>query len=339
MARLLAWLAVAVAVAAAADPRAVFERAVKELNAGDYAAAEKDLQQVLASSPNHLGALQNLGLVYSRTGRLNQAIASYRQALELRPDDPKLLLDLGIAYVKQESFAGALPVFQRLLDSGTDVTAARDTGLLYLLITGYLKQNPTPEGRRAVGTLLNSVPPAPASAVLCRIYFESGRYAEAEQQCRMTLTADSAFPGAHRELGKVLVGQHSPDAEPQLAAAIAQDSADSVALYYYGLALLQDGKVEDSAPQFERAMHLDPGFWGSYYYLGKVRLETQQAEQAVPLLRKAAELNAGASIVFYELGRALVAIGKTEEAERAMQRVRELRAQELDRDVQALRKK
>src|ERR1017187_7500308 len=131
MARFLAWVLGAAAVTAAADqPSQLFERAVKELSAGNYAAAEKDLQQVLGASPNHLGALQNLGLVYSKTGRLNQAIAAYRHALELRPRDPTLLLDLGVAYLKQESFTDALPVFQRLMDSGPEVAAARDAGLL-----------------------------------------------------------------------------------------------------------------------------------------------------------------------------------------------------------------
>ena len=62
MARFLGWLVVAAVVTAAADRQSqFFERAVKELNAGNYAAAEKDLQQVLDASPNHPGALQNLG--------------------------------------------------------------------------------------------------------------------------------------------------------------------------------------------------------------------------------------------------------------------------------------
>ena len=58
-----------------------FEQAVKALSSGDYGAAEEGFQKVLATSPEHLGALQNLGLVYSRTERLDQAIAVYRRGL------------------------------------------------------------------------------------------------------------------------------------------------------------------------------------------------------------------------------------------------------------------
>jgi len=337
MMRWFAALFSAVAILIAAGGDALFERAVAELRAADYPAAERDLLQVLASSPKHPGALQNLGLVYSKTGRVDQAIDCYRQALQSRPTDSKLLLDLGLAYLKRGTYTDALPTFQKLLDA--DVAAARDPGLLYVLIVGYLKANPGPEGKQAVGKLLNSIPPAPASAVLCRIHFESGRYDDAEQQCRRTLAADPQFPGAHRELGKVLDSLHRPEAESELAIAAAQDPSDAQAAYYYGVALLQDGKLAPAAGQLERSRKLDPAFWGSYFYLGKIKLQTEQPSEAVGLLRKAAELNPAGSVVFYELGRALLATGQNEAGERAMQHVRELRAAELARDAEALHRK
>jgi tetratricopeptide (TPR) repeat protein len=263
----------------------------------------------------------------------------YRRALELRPGDPALLLDLGVAYLRQESFTSALPVFQKLADSPASSSAARDPGLLYLLAAGYLKQVPTAEGERAVDRLLHGLSPATASFVRCRLEFETGRFEEAAAECRKVLATDRAFPGSHRELGKALTGQHSPEAEKELVEAIRQDPNDAGAVYYLGVALLQDGKAEEAARHLARAVELDPAFWGSYFYLGKARLQLKQVEQSIPLLRKAAELNPSASVVFYELGRALIATGKAEEAERVMERVRELRAQELERDTQALRKK
>src|SRR5215469_6791039 len=140
MRRWLTWLLLAALAALAAPQQALFDRAVEELGAADYPAAERDLQQVLASSPNHPGALQNLGLVYSKTGRFAQAVECYRRALALKPGDSKLLLNLGVAYLKDNQFTAAFPVFQDLL-RGPNVTAARDAGLLALLIRGYLRQN------------------------------------------------------------------------------------------------------------------------------------------------------------------------------------------------------
>jgi tetratricopeptide (TPR) repeat protein len=338
MARFLVCLAAALFLAPAGWTQSLFDRAVRELSAGEYAPAEQDLLQVLACSPQHPGALENLGLICSKTGRIDQAIDYYRRAAALRPDDATLLLNLGVAYLKRESYQEALPVLQKLLDSTPGAAVAEDAELLHLLVAGYLKQNPTAEGRRAAGRLLNSVPPAPASAVLCRLYFEGGRFEDAEAQCRRTLAVDKGFPHANRELGKVLVSLHSAQAEQELSSAILREPSDAEAIYYYGVALAQDGKMTEASAQFERALSLDGNFWGSYFYLGKIKLQLRETAKALPLLRKAAALNPGAATVLYELGRALMAAGRTEEAAQTMERVRALRAVELQRDIQALGK-
>jgi tetratricopeptide (TPR) repeat protein len=136
-----------------------------------------------------------------------------------------------------------------------------------------------------------------------------------------------------------MVGQHSPDAYAELAIAIRQDPNDPEAVYYLGVALLQEDRLEEASRHLERAMDLNPAFWGTYFYLGKAKLKLKQAEQTIPLLRKAAALNPGAPTVFYELGLALKATGRTEEAGLAMNRVRELRALEVENDVKVLRKR
>ncbi len=336
MFRLLAWLLLAPLAAPAAPQQALFDRAVHELNSADYPAAERDLHDFLAANPHHPGALQNLGLVYSKTGRVTDAVDCYRQALALKPDDPKLLLNLGIAHLKANQFADAFQVFQKLASSA-EAPAARDPGLLYLLATGYLRQNPA--AARDVDALLHSLPPATAAAVECRIDFDNGRFEESAQQCRRALAADPKIPGARRDLGKALAAQHDSAATSELARAVAADPADSEAAYYYGSALLNNADPTAAAAQFERAIRLDPSFWGSYFYLGRIRFQQGNTAAAIPVLRKAAELNPASASLFYELGRALMAAGQSVDAEAALQRVRQLRSEELARDAQALRKK
>ena len=132
----------------------------------------------------------------SKTNRLDQAVAIYRQALEVRPGDAGLAAQPR-SRLPEEGCVPRCPAgFSKPAEceSATD-RGPRDPGLLYILTRGYLKQNPTAEGRHAAGTLLNSVPPAPAGLVLCQIYFESARYDEAIEQCRKTLAADPHFPG------------------------------------------------------------------------------------------------------------------------------------------------
>jgi len=268
--------------------------------------------------------------------------------------DKGLLLNLGLAYMKQESYAAARPVFQTLVKVAPGNLQAREllatsdlytgrvseavrsfetlrteepqnAGLLYLLGVGYLKQQQAEKAREALDAFLLSAPPAQASFVLCRAYYESTLFDEAAAQCRAAMKIDPNFAGAHRELGKVLLSQRSLDASKELMAAIDQDPNDSEALYFLGGALLQEDRIAEAEPYLERALKLKPSFWGNYYYLGKAKFQQNQAAKAVPLLEKAAALNSSESAVFYQLGRALKAVGRTADANRAMQRVQELK--------------
>src|SRR5665811_1665360 len=100
----------------AAEPaKVVFDGAVRALAAGDYETAERGFQSVLRQQPGNIAALSNLGVIYSRTNRADQAIAVYQRALKLSPDDKAILLNLGLVYLKQEAHSRALPYFARVV--------------------------------------------------------------------------------------------------------------------------------------------------------------------------------------------------------------------------------
>jgi tetratricopeptide (TPR) repeat protein len=314
-------------LALAADtPAQLFDRAVRAINSGDNATAEAALNQLLKSSPDHLGALQNLGLVYSRTGRLDQAIATYRRALVLDPAHRSVLTNLGLALVNRQSYAEAAPVFRTLFELHPDAPAARESGLLAQLA--------------AVDSgLLRLVPAPTANVVRCRLDNQAERFDQAASHCRAALALNPHVSGARRELGRALVGLHDPDAIAELTAAIGDNSADPEAHYYLGVALLQNGRPADAEQSLERSRQLDPNFWGTWFYLGSVNLKLNRTDASIPLLQRAAELNPDAPTVFYELGLALKADGRSDDARRAMDRVRVLRARELHADQEALTKR
>ena len=98
-------------VSAADSAKDIFDGAVKALAAGDTEGAERGFQSVLRQEPRNIAALSNLGVIYSRTSRSDQAIAAYKRALEASPDDKAILLNLGLVYLRQEDHAKALPLF------------------------------------------------------------------------------------------------------------------------------------------------------------------------------------------------------------------------------------
>src|SRR5689334_19098186 len=105
---------------AADGPEETFGRAIRALSVADYSTAERLFQSVLRQEPRNVPALSNLGVLYSRTGRADQAIAMYRRALQATPDDKAVLLNLGLVYLRREDHARALPLFKRVvtLDPG-----------------------------------------------------------------------------------------------------------------------------------------------------------------------------------------------------------------------------
>ena len=344
----------------AAEPaKVIFDQAVRSLAAGDYAAAERGFQAVLREQPRHVGALCNLGVVYSRTGRADQAITVYRRALKVVPDDKAVLLNLSLVYLKQEAHAKALPLLARVVASDSqhrqarqllavcrlytgqlapairdleDLRAAspRDEQILFLLGFAYLK-NSQPETAKAIFSQMFALAaPARVQFLLGRAYYEAALFTPAEECFLETLRLDPRFPGAHLELGKVYISQRRTDeAIRELELVLKDNPADEDATYFLGALLVQEGRDTEAVPHLELARKLKPDSWAAAFYLGKARLRLERPAEAVLLLQRAVGLNPDEPSVYYQLGQALRACGRQAEAGRAFSRVRDLRAAAL----------
>src|ERR1019366_6941889 len=181
----------------AAEPaKEIFDGAVRALSAGDYETAERGFQSVLRQQPGNIAVLSNLGVIYSRTNRADQAIPVYQRALKSSPDDKAILLNLGLVYLKQEAHSRALPYFARVVAMDPQhlqarqllavcrvytgqlapaihdlevlsAAAPRDEGILFLLGFAYLK-TPNAKRARAVSNRC-SRRPAPSGRSFCSV--------------------------------------------------------------------------------------------------------------------------------------------------------------------------
>jgi Flp pilus assembly protein TadD len=259
------WIAITLlsGMAAAATPaEKIFAQASAALNAADYDAAESGFRQVLKLEPNNLGALGNLGVVYSRTHRYAKAIEVYNGALKLSPRDPGLLLDLGLVYLKQDDYVQARPLFRRfhnlqphdskatnllatcLVFGGQPaaaidllkpaLTKASDPASVYLLGIAYSKTGQVEAGKRMFDQMLtNAATAADASFLLGHAYYDSDKFEEAESAYKDVLRADPGFAGVHRELGKAYISlRRNGEAQKELQLALQQDPEDRSAVYF-----------------------------------------------------------------------------------------------------------
>jgi len=346
---------------AAKPPKEVFDQAVKDLTDGNYTAAEQEFQSVLHEQPQNVGALSNLGVIYSRTNRADQAIAMYQRALKVSPNDEALLLNLGLVYLRQEAHLKALPLFARVVEIDPRHMQARqllalcrvyaaqlapaisdlealntanphDAQILFLLGFAYLK-NKEPERAKAVfQQMFEATSPARAQFLLGRAYYEAVMFRPAEESFLEALRLDPTLPGLHLELGKVYISQHrSEDAIRELQLVLKEHPGDADANYFLGSLLVQfESRYSDAVPYLEQAKKAKPDAWATYFYLGKAKLRLERPAEAVTLLQRAVELNPDEASAYFQLSQALRACGRKTEATRALQKVQELRTAELE---------
>ena len=346
---------------AAGNAEALFQRAASALSLQDYTAAEQGFLSVLKLEPRNTGALGNLGVVYSRTHRYVQAIATYQRALRVTPADAALLLNLGLVYLRQEQFSSALPIFEKLsadlhhlqarelfatclLGVGEYTQARRvletlratepdSPGVLYMLGIALARLKQVDQAHAVWARVLEVARPAQAKMLLGKASYETGSFDEAANYFRQALAADPKLPDAHRELGKTLVSlRDNENAEKELRLA---DPEDAEALYFLGGLLFQNNRSEASA-LLEKARRLSPDFWGPLYYLGRIQLDQGRVRAALANLEQAARLKPDEASVQYQLGRAYQKAGRGAEAHSAFDRVKQLKAASLQKEADRL---
>ena len=335
----------------------LFSAAARDLEDGRFPEAEAGFVQVLRREPNNLGALGNLGVLYSRQNRPQQAIDTYRRALRLAPNEPGLLLNLGLAYLKLDDYPPAKPLFARLAKTTsvrqrqaqellaicqlqTGETALAITGLAQLaqgpevspgvyhfLALAYVKQKDFPRAQSVLAKLFDNLPPAQAHYLEGRVWYDSAIFDRALASFEKAAQTDPQLPGLALETGKTHVSLRNTAAALDHLRRAAQDTSNIEGQYFLGALLVQEGHYEEAAPLLKAVTESRPDLWGTHYYLGKAQLMLGHPAEALPLLQKAAARAPSESAIQYQLARALQALGRKAEAQLAFARVARLKAQ------------
>jgi len=158
----------------------------------------------------------------------------YKQALRIAPREKGILLNLGLVYLKQDDYALALPYFRRLHGQDPDNLQATnllatclvyggqsaaalellkplagtkgDPATLYLLGVAYSRTGEKEAGEKVFATLFEDAgTKAQANFLVGKAYYDSARFAEAEQAFKEAEGADPRLRGVHLELAKVYI--------------------------------------------------------------------------------------------------------------------------------------
>jgi tetratricopeptide (TPR) repeat protein len=119
--------------------RQSYDDALKAMSIGDNEKARKLLTSLTQSYPNLSGPYTNLGLLYFREGKIDEAQTAFEQAIKVNPKSAVSYNHLGIINRGKGKFQEAKEDYERALNINGDYAYAHlNIGILYDLYLGDL---------------------------------------------------------------------------------------------------------------------------------------------------------------------------------------------------------
>ncbi len=224
------------------------------LGTRDFAGAERLAEALIAEAPELAAAQVLKADILRRTGRLDEAMASYRRALVLEPRQAGAWLDLGVChYLKGEHFSAR--VFYRLANSLEPENADvwNELGVADIAL---------------------------------------GNYEQAEQSLENAVNRKPEHPEAWNNLGLVVARRGAlADARGHFTRALFLRPDYYMALCNLGLVCHELERFDESEQALRRALELRPAGGEALVNLGTMLLDAGRTDEALPVLAKAREVH------------------------------------------------
>lgn len=255
--------------------------AAKAADAGDYAKAETLLKQAVAINPEGPEAYVNLGIVYVKQDKWDQAIEAYKKALELQPDNEAVSYNLGIAYhqlaraAKEKGDGPKAKEYYQLAETTYKAYLAKkpdDSAILNNLAAVYQEQGDEAKMREVLGEVATSETATQVDYYNAGLASLKGKeYDKAEEAFKNAIQlVDSSDPESvkvgqytRENLGLTLIQVKKYDEaitvlQTLLASNPANDTA-ATAHEYLGYAYREAGRKEEAMAEFAKSEELKKG--------------------------------------------------------------------------------
>src|SRR5258708_3285261 len=267
---------------------AAFTHAVQLHRSGDRDGAIREYQAVLAADPNRVDARSNLGAVFAKLGRYQEAIDAYQLALKTAPPDaaPFLRLNLGLAYYKSFQIPKAAEILTVLHQEQPD-----NLNATLLLADCHLRMG----GFKQVIELLDPIEAAqPANRgityLLGMAYLRDGQVSKGQQRVNLILRDGESAEGRFLLAMGMFVGGDYPAAVKVFSRAIELNPNVPSLQSFYGQALLNTGDADAAAKAFRSELAANPNDFDANFQLAAILSNRRQLAEALPLLERAVQV-------------------------------------------------
>ena len=235
-------------------------------------------QRVIELAPKDAEAHNNLGITFKELDRLEDAKASYTQAIALKSDYVEAHYNLGNTLQKLCRSKEAEASYKRVIAMRPKFVEAYSN----------------------LGVTLKDL----------------GKLEESEANHRKVIALNPGLAKAHNNLGSTLQGLGRLDeAEASHRRAIAIKPEYAEAYSNLGVTLKDLGRLEEAEVSYKQAIVIKPEYAEAHSYLGNALLDLGRLEEAEVSHRRAIAIKPEYSEAHSNLGNTLLSLGRLEEAE------------------------
>jgi tetratricopeptide (TPR) repeat protein len=282
-------------------PRVPNSFEIEELLGMTYSALSQDkkaiehLEAAVRLKPDSAAARTNLAASLSRSGNDARAGEQFRKALELEPRDYTANHNLGEFYIQSGKIADALPLLeqaQRVNPSAYD--NAYDLAMAYLL-TGRLA-----EARQLVQIMMRSKNTGELHNLLAKIEEKDGTFVAAANEFGIAAHMDPSEDNLFDWGSELLVHRtYEPAIDVFRQATRLYPNAPRLQIGL-GMALYSRGMYEEAIQALLKAADLSPSDSRCYMFLSRAYDSSpNQAEEVIERFRRYSELEPGNSLAQY----------------------------------------
>jgi tetratricopeptide (TPR) repeat protein len=298
-----------------------FARAIQLHQSGDIEGAIRGYQSILAKNPERVDVRSNLGAAYSRLGRYEEAIASYKDALRIDDKNETIRFNLALAYYKSALFLDAANELTRFLASARADLPQRPNAVLLLAEC----QVRIGEYKKVIASLS---PLAEADPNNRTVAFLLGSALISDGQSgRGQLLIDKVFHDedsaqAHMLLGSILLlADDGHGAMKELQRAIELDPKLPTLNAWYGRALMRMGDTTAAKAAFQNELAQNQNDFDANLFVGVILRQDKDFDQAFTYLSRAVRLRPRDQYARYHVAAVYAAVGKPNDALPLLERV------------------